>query len=804
MAEQNNGFIPNTNSPKPESALTAGPKDFIFRYLRYIPWVLVSLALFLTLAYIKIRYSTPIYRVSASMLIKNDRASGGRGERFNELFMTEGVSNLSNEIQILKSRPVLQRVARDLSLQTYYYNAGNVKSSLLYPYSPFILNVLSIPDSNSGFGCKITVVNDDKFLLNDSKIPVLFGQPIQIGNSRCILQHNPYVDMRSFGLKYEIGWQPLSAAAENLVGGLTITQSIDQSTILSLTFEGENSKLGRDVLNTLMSVYDSLVVEDKSRIDANTLRFINTQLSQLNDTLIGVQGGLQSFMMNSGIYSIEGQSSEAVKNLGETTKERDAQEIKVGILDWLLNYIGDKKNAFELVPTLLKIEEPSLMQLINEYNRLQLDREANLKTTTPDNPMIVGLETSLDKVRRNIYQALLNVKQSYLITSNNINRHQQELQSNATSLPGKSMHLLNIQRQQRILEELTSLLLQKQLETRISAASTISNSKVVEPAAGGGVQISPDGKKAYTIYFILGLLIPVAIIALIEVMKDKVSGRADVEKYTHAPYLGEVGHSADDLTLVVTKNSRRFISEQFRIIRTNLQYVIAKTEKPFIMVTSSISGEGKSFISTNIGAVMALTDRKTVIMEFDIRKPKIVSGLDLKRKMGITNYIIGNAKFEDLLVKVDGVDNLYVIPCGPIPPNPSELLLDPRLDELMTEVRNRFDVVIMDTAPVGLVSDAVNLGRFADCTIYIIRQGYTFRKQLNMIQELYAQQKLPKLSILLNDVKIEGGYYGKYGGYGYYSGYGYGAESGYFEEEKELKGQTFFQRMKRMRKRWFG
>jgi capsular exopolysaccharide synthesis family protein len=270
-----------------------------------------------------------------------------------------------------------------------------------------------------------------------------------------------------------------------------------------------------------------------------------------------------------------------------------------------------------------------------------------------------------------------------------------------------------------------------------------------------------------------------------------VRNRTDVEKNTQAPILGEIGHSNNEQSLVVTKNNRHFISEQFRIIRTNLQFFIGKKERPVIMVTSSFSGEGKSFISTNIAAVMALAGKKTVIMEFDIRKPKIISGLDLKRKMGVTNYIIGKASFDELLVKVDGVDNLYVIPCGPIPPNPAELLIDPALDQLMKEVTERFDAVIMDTAPIGLVSDAMNLSRYADCTLYIIRQGHTFRKQLSIIEQLYSENKLPRLSILLNDVKAEYGYYGGYG-YGYYGGYSYGMDSGYFESDKDNRKRSMF------------
>jgi capsular exopolysaccharide synthesis family protein len=320
----------------------------------------------------------------------------------------------------------------------------------------------------------------------------------------------------------------------------------------------------------------------------------------------------------------------------------------------------------------------------------------------------------------------------------------------------------------------------------------------------GSEPVSPDRKNIYTMYFLLGLLIPTGFVVLRELLQDKINGKADVEKYTTAPILGEIGHSETESALVVTQNSRRLISEQFRIIRTNLQYIITNVDKPVIMVTSSFSGEGKSFVSTNMGAVMALSGKKTVIMEFDIRKPKILAGLELKRKMGITNYIIGKASFNELLIKVNGVEDLYVIPCGPIPPNPSEILLDAKLDELMKEVMDHFDVVILDTAPIGLVSDAIALNRFSNCTLYITRQGYTFRKQLGLVEDLYINKKMPGLCVLINDVKADG-YYGGYygGGYGYYGGYGYGRQSDYFEAEGGRQSRSLSGRLKSWAQRTF-
>lgn len=790
-----------TNS---ESVWKAGPKEFILKYLKYVPWVVLSLGLFLLLAYIKIRYSTYIYRVSCSILVKNDQNAKQGDARFADLFMPGTVTNLSNEMEILKSPPVLQRVARDLNLEQMYYFQGKVKTSLMYANGPIQMEVLSIADSNVGFSSVILLQGHGKFLLNESKQPLSFGQPFKIGQNLCRIVAGNMGEENFLSGKFTLIWQPVREAANYIAGSLSVAQVNQQATILTLTFEGENAELGNNVLNKLSAVYDSLIIEDKSRINANTLSFINSQLRLLNDTLRGAQGGLRNYMEENQVFDMDGQSKNYLESLKELTKARDDQDVKQKIIDWLLDYISDKHNAYELVPTSLGIQETALSPLIAEYNQLQLQREANLKTTPATNPLIANLEVSIERVRKNIYQALLNVKQSYTITDTNLHEHEKELRGNIRQLPGKSMQLVNKERQQRILEELYSLLLQKKLETQISSASTVSNTSVVQPAVGDGVQTSPDVKKTFTLYFFFGLLLPVGVIAVIEVMRDKVSSRLDVEKHTSIPILGEVGHSDQKQTLVLTKNSRRFISEQFRIIRTNLRYIISKKEKPVIMITSSYGGEGKSFISTNIGAAMALAENQTVIMEFDIRKPKIVSGLELKRKMGITNYLIGSATFEDLLVKVEGVENLYVIPCGPIPPNPSELLLDPRLDSLMEEVKKRFDVVIMDTAPVGLVSDAMNLARFADCTLFIVRQSYTFRRQIPFIDELYVQNKLPKLSVLINDVKMAGGYYsgGYRTGYGYYGGYGYAGESSYFEEDR-VAGRTPVKRLQRWWKRWF-
>ena len=786
----------------------ADSREFILKNLKYIPWVVVCVVIALVISYIKVRYSTPIYHVQSSLLINQDGMNNGgsKDSRFQDMFMTQGSNNIKNELQILKSTSVMRRVVRAIHLETQYFNVGKIRTSQIYPEKPFSVRFLDSADSLAPLSLKLTIVNDGQFFIDKEKTHINFGSEFKYDGHRLMLTRDASnSNYRSYPVsEFLVVREQIDQVVKGTLGGLSIAEPADETTILTLSFNGENTSLGQDVLNTIMKVYDTLIIEDKNRISSNTLNFIDAQLNALHGQLGDVESRTKSFMVTNDVFDISSQSRSFSDNLEEIAKKDQDLRVRIAVLDLLATYLGNSKtNGTVPVPSNLGIEEPALAQSVSEYNRMQLQREINLKTTTPDNPLIIQLNTSLEKLRNDILQVLKNVRQSYEIASNSLQKTEEANQNRLKAMPGKSMQLINIQRQQKILEDLYSFLLMKKLETSISAASTISNSRVVEPAAASSVPISPDKKSIYLFNVLIGILLPVGVIVVKEVFKDKVADRADVESRTQVPILGEISHSEEENTLVVFKNSRRFISEQFRTIRGNLKYITAKHPKPVIMVTSSFSGEGKSFISTNIGSVMALTGKKTVIMEFDIRKPKIVAGLDLKRKQGITNYIIGNVEFKDLLLPVQDVENLYVIPCGPIPPNPAELLLDEKLAQLMEEVKQHFDVVILDTAPVGLVGDAYNLAKYANCTLFIVRQGYTLRNQIYAIDEIYQEKRLPSVSILLNDVKMDGGYFsGGYRSYGYYGGYGYGAESGYFDDTKKQK-KSFSRRIIDSLKRFF-
>ncbi len=415
---------------------------------------------------------------------------------------------------------------------------------------------------------------------------------------------------------------------------------------------------------------------------------------------------------------------------------------------------------------------------------MQMERQGLKESNIPpNNPVMLEINSQVEKTRINLIENLSNIKKSFYKTMDALRSNSGKVQQQLEILPAKARGYYEIKKQVEMKQTIFNLLQEKREETAISRAATIPNSQIVEYAYVSNTPISPQRRNIQLIAILLGLALPALFIFGSEIFNDKVNTRFDVEKITTAPILGEVGHSFSGKSMIVNKTTRSMVAEQFRIIRSNLQYIIGKNEKSTIMVTSSFSGEGKSFISLNVASVMALAGKKTIILELDIRKPKIVTGLNMPKGPGITNFLIGKAELSDLIQPVPDTENLYVLGCGPIPPNPSELLLDAKVEEMFTLLKKQFDVIIIDTAPVGMVSDAQTLGKFADCCLYIVRQGYTFKKQITLVDEFYLEHKLPHVAIIINDVKIKAGYgYYGYGRYGHGHGYGYGYGS-YYEEE---------------------
>jgi capsular exopolysaccharide synthesis family protein len=756
-------------------------KDLFYKYIRFLPLFVICVALSLFVAYVYLRYATLVYQSTGTLVIKDDNNAAGSNDKLGQLLVSDDKKNIQNEIEYLQSRPLMERVVEALNLNYTYLAQGKIKELNVYKSCPFRVETFEIHDSAQAFTLGIEFEDENTFRINKENASFKFGQIFKNRNGVFRLVRN---NTGQVGQEYRIQWQPTASVAEGLLSNLVVAPK--QGTgILVISKQATSPQLAADVINQLMEEYKAAVIEDKNDATRKTIAFVDTRLAVVKHELDSINKRLLLFQQANDIIDPQAQSTNYLGRIEESSRQASEQIIQLNNAEMIGSYLQDQSLAYTPVPSSLGIGDPTLNGMIEGYNKAQLERKSLLENAPPGNVAVQQKGEEIEVLRQKILENLRTLKSAYRSAINAIQNKGGTAQSLVKTMPSKMQELADIKREQDTKLVIYNSLLQKKEESAIALASQISNTKVLQDAAVNQTPIKPNRRNTQLLAVVIGLVLPSLFIFILELLNDKVTTRNDIEKATSATILGEVGHSFGKDTLVVTNNSRKVVAEQFRILRSNLQYVLNHVSKPVILVTSSFSGEGKSFISTNVGAVMAVTGKKTIILEFDIRKPKILSQLGIAKRAGLTNYLLGKVKPEDLPVAVPGTENLFVLPCGPVPPNPSELLLDPKINELFDHLKNQFDVVIVDTAPVGMVSDAMTLGKFADCTLYIVRQGHTFKKQVVMIDEFYQTNKLPKISIVLNDVKLRSGY--GYYGYGRYA-YGYGHGSGYFEDEAPEPG----------------
>jgi capsular exopolysaccharide synthesis family protein len=759
-------------------------RDLFYKYIRFLPWFVLSVAVALFGAYAYLRYSTPIYSTSGILVIKTEK-QGGRNDKYEDIFSGGKSQDIQSEIEVLKSKALMTRVVQKKNLQFSYFVKGRIKKENIYRITPFKLSVIKINDSLRPYTIKLKFQDNQSFKVNSDNTIYRFGQQIQSPFGQFMLERNPLFPLAK---DYSITYQPLNSAAASLANPIQVVPKSPGTGILNISMQSSNPLLAADVINQLMEEYGGFTRELKKRTADSSLAFIEKRLADFGRELDSVQDQMLRYMEANNMTDIEKQSTAYFDNISETDRAINEQQLQLNTADFIEIYLRDKKNTYSpvLVPSSLGLNDATLNGLVNGYNELQLQRQRLLDGNVPSaNPVIVEMNERIEKMRISLLENITNIKRSYVKTMQALRQNSNKAENQLKDLPLKEKGYLNIRRQVDNKQTLYNIMLNKREETALSRAATIENSQIVERAYVPSSPIKPKKRTIQILAILIGLAIPALFVFAGEVLNDKVNTRFDVEKITTAPILGEVGHSYSNKNLVVSKTTRSMVAEQFRIIRSNLQYIIGKSDKATILVTSSFSGEGKSFVSINVGAVVALAGKKTIILELDIRKPKVLSGLEMQKGPGITNYLIGKASLEELVRKVPDQENLYVLGCGPVPPNPSELLLDTKVEEMFEWLKRNFDVIILDTAPVGMVSDAQTLSKFATCTLYLVRQGHTFKKQVTLIDEFYRDNKLPTVSIIINDVKMKPGYgYYGYGRYGYGYGYGYGS---YYEEEEPPK-----------------
>ena len=564
------------------------------------------------------------------------------------------------------------------------------------------------------------------------------------------------------------------------VSSLSIAPTSKTTSVVVISLENTNTRRGRDYINKLLEMYNINANNDKNEVAQKTAEFIDERIGIISKELGSTEQDLENFKRSAGITDLSSEAQIALTGNAEYEKKRVENQTQINLVIDLQRYM--KGNEYEVLPSNIGLQDAASAGAIDRYNQMLVERKRLLRTSTENNPTIINLDTSIRAMRTNVQATLDATLKGLQITKEDLAREASRYSRRINDAPTQERQFVSIARQQEIKSGLYLMLLQKREENAITLAATANNAKIIDEALADDNPISPKKMLVYLAALVLGVGLPVGVIYLIGLTKFKIEGRADVEKLTSLPVVGDIP-LADEKTgsIAVFENQNNLMSETFRNVRTNLQFML-ENGKNVILVTSTISGEGKSFISANLAISLSLLGKKVVIVGLDIRKPGLNKVFNIpKKEHGITQYLTNTtANLMDFVQPSDINKNLFILPGGTVPPNPTELLARGGLEKAIETLKANFDYVILDTAPVGMVTDTLLIGRVADLSVYVCRADYTHKAEFTLINELAENNKLPNLCIAVNGLDLNSRKYGYYYGYGKYGKYyGYGKRYGY-------------------------
>lgn len=737
--------------------------EVFYKYLSYWKWFILSFTLATVAAFFYLKTQTPVYEVYGSILIKDASKGLGQEDMMKQLDIFSGSKVVDNEIEILKSYDLLERVINALNLQVTYFTHDNFTENELYgENSPIHLKLIKANGLSYKEPLNIHINNKYTITIND--------EIIKLNDTVSTLNGTLYISLTGHSsdikdLKVQI--TPNAVCVEGYRNLLVVEPSSKMSSVLLMNLKASVPSKGKDLINKLIEEYNRLGLQDKNKVAYNTLAFIDKRLGLVSADLKDVEKEVEVYKSQEGITDISTESRLFLQSVQENDVQLNQVRIQVSVLNSIDQYVR-KSSTHGTVPATLGISDPTLLALISQLTELQTKREQSVKMMKEDNVIMVALNRQIKSTRESIIENIDTFKESLILTQKKLESQNLMLEGIIKTIPGKERKLVDITRQQAIKNDIYVFLLQKREETALSYAAAVSDSRTIDQARSGNNPVKPVKRNIYLLFIVIGIALPVGVIYILDILNNKINNRKDIEQHTSIPILGEISYSDYNELLVISKKGRSYFAEQIRALRTNLSFLLPGKGIQCLLFTSGLSGEGKSFISLNLGASFAMVGKKTVILEMDLRKPKLHSSLNILNKKGISNYLIGNAELQEILQPVPGQDGYYIITCGPIPPNPAELFINGRTQQLFEELRNRFDLIIVDAPPVGVVTDAQLLEQFTDATLYIVRHDFTPKHTLKMMDSLSREKKFKNLNLVFNAIK-EGGKFG----YGYGYGYGY-------------------------------
>lgn len=750
-------------------------KTEIFKYLKY--WWLFALSLLLCIggAMAYLFFSTPVYQASASLLIKVDKNSGfSQNAVFSDLEAYESNNKIENELEILGSYSIMRDAIEELPLEAYYFVEDKYtrKSEIYGGQVPVKLVVHELSTQSIAPDVKTIKVNlsSDSFVIefsenNSQKFE--YGEPIQNWyGTFSIEKASPFTEYTPTSLIISLNNK--DQLAGRFTGALTVEQSNRFSSVVNLILTDPVPAKAKDVLNKLVETYNLQAEKEKNVIASNTLEFIDEQLGTLTGELAAIERKIGDYKRTNNISDLSSELSTSLQNSVDFESQLSRNRTQIEVLESIERNLNNPNRLAEVTSS-LTIEDNTLSALVLNFNDQQSEKERLLRTIQPNNPLVLNLDEQLVSLKKNILTNLSNIKAGLEIQNRNMQSRIAELDNRVKNVPEIERGLLELTREQGIKQEHYLYLVKKREESQLSlAATTVSNSRIIDAASGGGGPVKPKKNLIMGLAFMIGMGLPLGFVYLKNTLSGKITQKKDITKITSIPIIAEISHNKKKELLAISEKKKTPIAEQFRLLRTNLNFNNKDLEDKVVLITSSISGEGKTFFSLNFGVSLSLTGKKVIILEFDLRKPALLDSLSIKSQKGITDYLNSDTMtIDDLIIKYDPVDNLYVVGCGTLPDDPAELMLSPKVGLLIEELKERFDHVIIDTAPVGTVADAFNLVTYSDYSLYIVRYNYTNKQHITFIRENNIAEKLKRPLIVLNDAKIGAGSYVYGYGYGY-------------------------------------
>lgn len=741
-------------------------------------WFALSILFFGGLAWYYYAQSPLVFFRSVTVIIKDpsNKTSTAGLDRYDNYI---NKVNVANEILQFRSKRLMREVVQRLHADVDYRVEKGLRMNELYNLSPVQVSFFNVLPERY-FSFVVTPKDETSVELSEIEgIPgaqetykVQLNDTLSIGGEKILVTSTDHWSKSWLGRDIHVSKIPLNAAAGRFLGSMGIRQEEDESSILVLSLKDDSPLRAEDVLNTLVNVYNEEAVNDKNLVAVNTSKFINERLIIIQRELGGVETELESFKQSNQLMDI---GSLAGQYMGEAqTYSADAmeQETQLKLAQFIKEYLTDPTKSRDLIPSGTGISDASVEGQINQYNSLKLKRDKLIADSSENNPVVKELDNSIHALKQSIIRAVDNMIVSINMKRNDARSRQEQAQKRFTTVPTKERQMLSIERQQKIKESLYMFLLNRREENALSQAMVDNNARTIDSVDGPTGPISPVRKRILLLGILVGLAVPCAVFLMILFLDTRVRSRKDLKGVVSIPFLGEVPQDKDASKAgVAVDKENGMLSESFRILRTNMAFM-AKKDKPMqvITFTSFSEGAGKTFISRNLAMSLAITNKRVILVDLDIRKGTLSRHYH-KHPAGVTNYLADeNIRLDDIIHSDDKFENLDIISSGTIAPNPAELLMDERLDTMMAELRKRYDYIIVDNVPVGIVADATISNRISDLTIFVVRAGKLDRRQLPDLEELYHDNKLNNMSLILNGVDPHRR------GYGYGYGYGYGKQ----------------------------